>query len=68
MEFSERAKIFFEVEKIKFLGVIIDSKLSWDIHIRLITNKVRNSIAQLYEMRKIIPPSLKNSVYNAIVN
>ena len=32
------------------------------------TNKVRNSIAQLYDMRKIIPPNLKNSVYNAIIN
>ena len=57
-----------EVENIKFLGVIIDHKLSWDKHIRIITNKVRNSIAQLYEMRKLIPPNLKNSVYNAIVN
>ena len=55
-----------EVEDIKFLGVIIDHKMSWDKHIRIITNKVRNSIAQLYEMRKLIPPNLKNSVYNDI--
>ncbi len=56
------------VDDIKFLGVIIDHKLSWDKHIRLLTNKVRNSIAQLYNMRKVLPPKLKTSVYNAIVN
>ncbi len=56
------------VENIKFLGVIIDHKLSWSKHIKLLTNKVRNSVSQLYDMRKIIPKNLKNSVYNAIVN
>ena len=44
-----------EVENIKFLGVIIDHKLSWDKHIRIITNKVRNSIAQLYKNAKTGP-------------
>ena len=57
-----------KVDNIKFLGVIIDHKLSWDKHIRILTNKARNSISQLYDMRKIIPPKLKTSVYNAIVN
>ena len=57
-----------KVDSIKFLGVIIDHKLCWSKHIRLLTNKVRNSISQLYGMRKEIPPKLKTSIYNAIVN
>lgn len=56
------------VENIKFLGVTIDHKLSWTKHIKILTNKVRNSIAQLYNMRTVLPKKLKNSVYNAIVN
>ena len=56
------------VDCIKFLGVIIDSRLSWKKHINTVTNKVRSSIAQLYNMRKVLPKKLKISVYNAIVN
>ncbi len=56
------------VESIKFLGVIIESRLSWKRHIKTVTNKVRSSIAQLYDMRKVIPKKLKVSAYNAIVN
>ena len=41
--------------EIKFLGVKIEERLSWVPHIRFVTNKVRCSIAHLYEMRRIIP-------------
>ena len=62
------SQVLQKVDNIKFLGIFIDYKLTWDKNIRLLTNKVRNSISQLYEMRKIIPIKLKTSVYNAIVN
>ena len=55
-------------DSIKFLGVTIDHKLSWKKHITHVTNKTRSSIAQLYNMRRVIPKNLKTSVYNAIVN
>ncbi len=57
-----------KVESIKFLGVFIDDKLTWTKHTQHVTCKVRSSIAQLYEMRKIIPKNLKKSVYNSTVN
>ncbi len=57
-----------KVESIKFLGVIIDERLNWKKHIQHVTCKVRGSIASLYDMRKVIPRKLKNSVYNSIVN
>ena len=56
------------VECIKFLGVHIDYRLCWKKHITTVANKVRNSISQLWEMRKVIPKSLQISVYNAIIN
>ena len=57
-----------EVERIKFLGVIIDNKLNWNTHIKQVKNKVRSSIASLYRMSKVIPKKLKTSVYNAVIN
>ena len=57
-----------KVNWIKFLGVIIDERLAWTRHIRFVTNKVRNSIISLYDMRKVIPKKMKSSVYNALVN
>lgn len=56
------------VEHMKFLGVVIDEKLSWKKHILTVENKVRNSIGQLYDMRKVIPKKLGTTIYNAIVN
>ena len=53
---------------IKFLGVYITERLQWSKHIRFVENKVRNSISSLYEMRKVIPKSMKSSIYNALVN
>ena len=55
-------------EHVKFLGIIIDEKLSWKKHIHTVENKVRNSIGQLYDMRKVIPKKLGSTIYNAIVN
>lgn len=57
-----------KVSSIKFLGVIIDERLSWDKHIKLVTNKVNSSVGSLYEMRKAIPSNMKTSVYNAVIN
>ena len=56
------------VEDIKFLGILIDHKLSWKKHIDTVTNKVRCSIGQLYQMSRVIPQKLRTTVYNAIVN
>ena len=56
------------VESIKFLGVIIEEKLSWVKHTQHVICKVRSSIGSLYEMRKVIPKKLKTVVYNSIIN
>ena len=56
------------VNCIKFLGVLIDYRLSWKSHTTAVGNKVRNSISQLWDMRKVIPKNLQVSVYNAIIN
>ena len=56
------------VEDIKFLGITIDHRLSWNKHILAVSNKLRSSIAELWIMRKVLPEKLKINVYNALVN
>lgn len=56
------------VDDIRFLGVIIDHKLSWKNHVKTVTNKVRCSIGQLYNMSRVIPYKLRATIYNAIIN
>ena len=62
------SKTLKRVEEAKFLGVIIDEKLSWNSQIRHIGKKVTSTIGSLYEMRRIITKNLRSSLYNALVN
>jgi hypothetical protein len=48
-----------KVERIKFLGVIVDERMSWKKHSQHFTCKVRSSICSLYDMRRTIPKNLK---------
>ena len=50
------------------MGVYIDEKLTWKEHIKTLTNKVSRITGSLYSISKVIPSSLKTSVYNALVN
>ena len=42
------------VNNIKFLGLIIDSKLNWSDHITYIKNKISKSIGMLTKIRRFI--------------
>ena len=61
-------KTLKRVRETKFLGVIIDEKLSCNSQIRHIGKKITSTIGSLYEMRRIITKNLRSSVYNALVN
>ena len=62
------SQLLKKVTETKFLGVIIDEKLEWKSHIKYIGKKVSSTTRSLWEMRRIITKSLRNSVYNALVN
>ena len=62
------SKTLKRVKEIKFFGVIIGEKLSWNSQIRHIGEKLTFTIGSLYEMRRIITKNLRSSVYNALVN
>ena len=49
--FSYRDVIVEQVENTKFLGVIINSTLTWEDHIKTVCNKVSKSIGILVRIR-----------------
>ena len=60
--------ILKRVNETKFLGVIVDEKLTWKSHIKYLGKKIASTAGTLWEMRQIIKGNLKKSVYNALVN
>ena len=56
-----------KVESTKFLGVNIDSKLSWSEHIHHIKNKISKSIGILYKVRKTFQVSTLITLYYSFI-
>ena len=44
-----------KVDKVKFLGVIIDDKLNWEAHIEYLKAKLNLSIIMIKRIKKFIP-------------
>ena len=51
------------VKEIKFLGVIIDDKLSWKPHTKYLNSKLKCEIGKLNMMKHVIPSELYKNVY-----
>ena len=51
------------VREIKFLGVIIDDKLSWKPHTKYLNSKLKCEIGKLNMMKHVIPSELYKNVY-----
>ena len=54
-------------EYIKYLGVVIDSKLSWKSHIREILKKICHSVKILAKMRHYANTNILTNLYYAII-
>ena len=55
-----------KVDKVKFLGVIIDDKLSWEPQIEHLTEKLNSGIIIIKRIKKFIPESEYMKIYNAL--
>jgi hypothetical protein len=55
------------VHQTKFLGVIIDSKLTWQHHIMHIKNKISKIIGILHRVRRVLPTKALVTLYNALI-
>ena len=54
------------VDKVKFLGVIIDDKLTWEPQIEHLKEKLNSSITIIKRIMKFIPESEYHKIYNAL--
>ena len=55
-----------QIGNIKYLGVLFDQTVSWEMHTEAINNKLRKLIPTFYEIRNILNKKTKLTVYNAL--
>ena len=56
-----------KIDHMKFLGVIIDSKLKFNLHIAHIRSKVSKSVGILYKLRSSVPLACLRTLYYCFV-
>ena len=59
-------KKIFESSYIKYLGLLMDSRLTWKFHINELSKKLSRAIGILYKIRAYSPKSIMLSLYFAI--
>ena len=59
--------VLFESTKIKYLGVIMDDRLSWKYHIFELRKKLNKSIGIIFKMKKLCPQRILLSLYYSLV-
>lgn len=56
------------VQTIKYLGLMIDSNLSWKSHVIKLKNEFCRGVRSFYMLRDVCPPKILISVYHALIN
>ena len=56
-----------EVENCKYLGIILDNKISWVEHITYVKNKIPKGIGIMYQARKYLNRNGLISLYNLFI-
>ena len=59
-------KRLYPTEIVKYLGVKIDTNLSWQYHVNDLSMKLNRAIALLFRMRKYVSLHILRSIYFAI--
>ena len=59
--------VITETSESKFLGVIVDNKLSWASHIKLISNKISKSLSILRYLRYSFPTNILKTLYMTLI-
>ena len=55
-----------QVNSTKFLGVIIDDRLSWEDHVSHLENKLKSSLVVIKRIIKYVPQSQYMNIYNSL--
>ena len=59
-------KRLYPTESVKYLGVKIDTNLSWQYHVNDLSVKLNRANALLFKMRKYVSCKILRSIYFAI--
>ena len=51
----------------RFLGVIMDSKLNWKVHIKKLASKISRNAGILYKLKGIVPNKVLKMIYNSFI-
>ena len=62
-----KGQIVNEITETKFLGVILDNKLSWNAHIKFISKKISKSLSILKMLKYTFPCRILKSLYYSFV-
>ena len=57
-----------ESRKIKYLGLIMDDRLTWKFHINELCKKLGRSVGMLYKLRHLCPANVLRSLYFSLFN
>ena len=55
------------VDKIKYLGIILDSNLNWSFHISHVSNKISRSIGCIRRIKTFLSAKQLNNLYYALI-
>ncbi len=58
----------FESPKIKYLGIILDNRLTWKFHTHELSKKLSRSLAMIYKIRHLCTPEVLRSLYFSLFN
>ena len=61
-------KKIHESRKIKYLGLIMDDRLTWKFHINELCKKLGRSVGMLYKLRHLCPLTVLKSLYYSLLN
>ena len=58
----------YESPTIKYLGIILDSRLTWKHHINELCKKLGRALGMVYKVRQLTTPSVLRSLYFSLFN
>ena len=56
-----------QISEMKYLGVILDSKLNWHEHIQYVSSKLARAAGVIYKFRNKVPQNVQMLLYHSIV-
>ena len=59
-------KAILEEQKIKYLGIIIDSTLSWKAHLSNLSKKLSRTIGVMYKLRPFVNLQIMKNIYHSL--